>query len=326
MNDDSPTPPRRLPLRWLAAVLVVLAATAAGWFFWHGWQAEQRQDEQARATAARQLADLQKTVEDLRRDQRATARGVQDAASTNRVLRDEMLGLGQRSALLEENLARLADNSREGTQAVRREEAELLLVQARQRLVYAADLDGARRLYALAAGVMEDLDGPRYLNLRQALMQERNALDALGPGVRARSAEQLTQWAAALDTLPEQPQAAAADKQPWWQQMLSPLVQIRPADPQVLAARSERIAAHDALQIELSLARAALERGDAGAWQQALQRMDAWLLRLWPDTPQRQRQRQLLDELGKADLQITAPELGSTLQQLRGMREAKEAP
>lgn len=54
--------------------------------------------------------------------------------------------------------------------------------------------------------------------------------------------------------------------------------------------------------------------------------MDAWLLRLWPDTPQRQRQRQLLDELGKADLQITAPELGSTLQQLRGMREAKEAP
>src|SRR5690606_12663325 len=122
---------RRLPLRWLAAVLVVLAAAAAGWFFWRGWQAEQRQDEQARATAARQLADLQKTVEDLRRDQRATARGVQDAASTNRVLRDEMLGLGQRSALLEENLARLADNSREGTQAVRREEAELLLVQAR---------------------------------------------------------------------------------------------------------------------------------------------------------------------------------------------------
>lgn len=326
MNDDSPTPPRRPPLRWLAAVLVVLAAFAAGWFFWRGWQAEQRQDEQARATTARQLADLQKTVEDLRRDQRATARGVQAAASTNRVLRDEMLGLGQRSALLEENLARLADNSREGTQAVRREEAELLLVQARQRLVYAADLDGARRLYALAASVMEDLDGPRYLNVRQALMQERNALDALGPGARARSAEQLAQWAAALDALPEQPQAAAADKQPWWQQMLSPLVQIRPADPQVLVARSERVAAHDALQIELSLARAALERGDADAWRQALRRMDTWLLRLWPDTPQRQRQRQLLDELRKADLQISAPELGSTLQQLRGMREAKEAP
>src|SRR5690606_24879792 len=100
----------------------------------------------------------------------------------------------------------------------------------------------------------------------------------------------------------------------------------RAADPQVLAARSERIAAHDALQIELSLARAALERGDTAAWRQALRRMDAWLLRLWPDTPQRRRQRQLLEELGKADLQITAPELGSTLQQLRDMRAVEEAP
>jgi len=326
MNDDSPTPSRRHLLRWLAGALVMLGVFTAGWFFWRGWQANQRQDEQARTAATRQLADLQETVEDLRRDQRATARGVQDAASTNRVLRDEVLGLGQRSALLEENLARLADNSRESAQAVRREEAELLLVQAGQHLVQAADLEGARRLYALAAGVLEDLDGPRYLNLRQALMQERNALDALGPGPRARSAAQLAQWAAALDTLPEQAQAATADKQPWWQQMLSPLVQIRPADPQVLVARSERIAAHDALQIELSLARAALERGDSEAWQQALQRMDAWLLRLWPDTPQRQRQRQLLDELRKAELHISAPELGSTLQQLRSMREAKEAP
>ncbi|MGB3393773.1 MAG: uroporphyrinogen-III C-methyltransferase [Stenotrophomonas sp.] len=325
MNDDSPTPPRRHPLRWLAAVLV-LAMLVAGGFFWRGWQADQRQTEQTRIAAAQQLADLQKTVEDLRRDQRANARGMQDAASTNRVLRDEVLGLGQRSALLEENLARLADNPHQGTQAVRREEAELLLVQARQRLVYAADLDGARRLYALAAGVLENLDGPRYLNLRQALMQERNALDALGPGARARSAEQLAQWAAALDALPEQPPTAADGKQPWWQQMLSPLVQIRPADPQVLVARSERIAAHDALQLELSLARAALERGDTEAWQHALQRMDTWLLRLWPDTPQRQQQRQRLDALRKAELQISAPELGSTLQQLRSMREAKEAP
>lgn len=326
MNDPAPTPPRRLPLRWIASALALAALAAAGGFLWHGWQSNQRQSEQVRAAALQQLAALQQTVEALRRDQRANARSVQDLAATNRVLRDEMLGLGQRSALLEENLARLADHSREGAQAVRREEAELLLVQAQQRLTYAADLDGARRLYVLAASVMEELDGPRYLNLRQALMQERNALDALGPGVRARSAEQLAQWATALDELPEQPQPSADGKQPWWQQLLSPLVQVRPTDPTVLIAHSERIAANDAMQIELSLARAALERGDTDAWRQSLHRVDGWLLRLWADTPQRRQQRHALDELRKAELRIDLPELGSTLQQLRGMRDIKEAP
>ena len=103
MNDPAPTPPRRLPLRWIASALALAALAAAG-FLWHGWQNNQRQNEQVRAAALQQLAALQQTVEALRRDQRANARSVQDLAATNRVLRDEMLGLGQRSALLEENL------------------------------------------------------------------------------------------------------------------------------------------------------------------------------------------------------------------------------
>lgn len=326
MNDDSSPSPQRRTARWIIAILLSAALAAAAWFGWRSWQAEQRLAEHNRATAGQQLAALQQSVEALRRDQRANARGLQDVAATNRILRDEVLGLGQRNALLEENVARLADHSRQGAQAVRREEAELLLSQAQQRLAYAGDLDGARHLYALAAGVLESMDSPGYLNLRQALLQERTAVDALGPGVRARTAGQLTQWAGALDSLPEQGGEVADARPSWWQQMLSPLVQIRPADPQVLVARSERIAAGDALQIELSLARAALERGDSEGWQQALQRVDGWLLRLWPDSPQRRNQRHALAELRRVDLRIALPELGSTLQQLRGMRDGKVAP
>ncbi|KQN95559.1 MULTISPECIES: uroporphyrinogen-III C-methyltransferase [Stenotrophomonas] len=326
MNDDSSPSPRRRMARWIIAIVLLAALAAAAWYGWRSWQAEQRLAERSRATAGQQLAALQQTVEALRRDQRANARGLQDVAATNRILRDEVLGLGQRNALLEENVARLADHSRQGAQAVRREEAELLLSQAQQRLAYAGDLDGARHLYALAAGVLENMDSPGYLNLRQALLQERSAVDALGPGVRARTAGQLTQWVEALDSLPEQGAEVAGAQPSWWQQMLSPLVQIRPADPQVLVARSERIAAGDALQIELSLARAALERGDTDGWQQALQRVDGWLLRLWPDSPRRRSQRHALAELRKVDLRIALPELGSTLQQLRGMRDGKVAP
>ncbi|REM05144.1 hypothetical protein DSI28_11480, partial [Mycobacterium tuberculosis] len=71
------------------------------------------------------------------------------------------------------------------------EEAELLLSQAGQRLAYADDAEGAKRLYALAAASLDDVQGNEYLNLRQALMQERNAVDALGPGVRAQTQARL---------------------------------------------------------------------------------------------------------------------------------------
>ncbi|MCL7715783.1 hypothetical protein [Stenotrophomonas mori] len=326
MNDDSPSrPPRRLA-RWIIAALALLAVVAAAAYAWQGWQARQRLAAREQAAAGQQLAAMQQALEAVRRDQRGNARGLQDLAATHRVLRDEVLGLGQRNALLEDNLARLADRSHQGTQAVRREEAELLLSQAQQRLVYAGDLDGARQLYAQAAAVLENIDTAGYLNLRQALLQERSALDALGPGVRARSAERLAHWADALEALPEQSARADRSDPAWWQQLLSPLVQIRPAEPQVLVARSERRDAGDALQIELSLARAALERGDTAAWRQALQRVDTWLLRLWPESPARRAQRQALAELRDTDLQIPLPELGSTLQQLRDMREGKEAP
>ena len=56
----------------------------------------------------------------------------------------------------------------------------LLLSQGSQRLGLAGDTEGARRAYALAAGALGELNDPRLLNLRQALDQERAALDRVG--------------------------------------------------------------------------------------------------------------------------------------------------
>lgn len=326
MNDVSATTPRRFPPSWIIAVAAIAALGVAGWWGYQAWQAREIQALQIREAATGQLLALEQNIEALRRDQRANGRAIQDAAATNRILRDEVLGLGQRNALLEENLARLVDSSRPGTQALRQEEAELLLSQAQQRLVFAGDIDGARRLYALAAAAMENIDLPGYLNLRQALIQERNAIDALGPGVRATTGARLADLSRALEQLPARTPDAGDRAQPWWQQLLSPLVQIRPADGNVLVARSERIAAADSLQIELSLARAALERGDTDAYRRALERVDQWLSRLWPDSPQLRQRRSELQILRETDLQPPLPELGSTLQQLRAMRDGRNQP
>ena len=152
----------------LVTWLVLLALLAAlGWRGWSWWQsrgassnaAAQAQTEQWRAVDAR--------IDALRRDQRAQSERISRADSGNRVLREEVLGIGQRTALLQDSVDQLAGPTREGVRALRLDEVELLLVQGAQRLQLAGDLEGASRAYALAAGVLDGIQDPHLLDLRQ---------------------------------------------------------------------------------------------------------------------------------------------------------------
>lgn len=319
MNETPPTAPSRRPMRWLLPLAALVLLGAGGYAGWRFWQ-QQQQEQQAQAqTTAVQLTGLEATLDALRRDQRATSQRLQDAAATNRVLRDEMLGLSQRSALLEENLAKLADSANHGRQAVQRDEAELLLTQAAQRLNYAGDVEGARRLYAQAATALADLPDSDGLNLRQALVQERDALDALGAGPRLQALQRLDVLATALQGLPSQVRAndAADAARPWWQSTLAPFVDITPSRQNGPLTAAEQRSADDALQLELTLARAAIERGDRAGRDSALARIDHWAQRRWPDSPALRVQRAELQALRQLPLQASDSVLGSTLQQLR---------
>ncbi|KAF1686975.1 hypothetical protein B1992_06255 [Pseudoxanthomonas broegbernensis] len=309
----------------MLAAGALLLLGLAGWYAWHAWQAG-RALAQARASEdARQLDALVQRMDTLRGDLAAQGRLIRDAAAANRVLRDEVLGLGQRNALLEESVARLAASGRQGSHAVRLDEVELLLVLGGQRLRIAGDLDGARSAYALAAGLLEGVDDPGLLNLRQTLAAERADLDALGAGPRAALEKRLAGLDARLPRLPLQPDAQAGIDgtmpKTWWQRLLAPLVEITPSGDQALLTDAERTLAGDALQLELTLARAALERGDLDAFHTALNRARARLARLWPDSPPLREVLRELDALRSAPLRPQAPALGATLRQLRALRE-----
>jgi uroporphyrin-3 C-methyltransferase len=302
-----------------------LAVLLLGLLGWRGWSMWQAREHHARATALeaeQRIGALEQRLDALRRDQRAQAQRILDAAATNRVLRDEVLGLSQRGALLEDSVSKLADPTRHGAQALRLDEVELLLSQAQQRLAIADDLDGARRAYSLADGALQGIDDPRLLNLRQALAQERAALEALGNGPHAAIARRLDAFAAGLGKLPEQSPVAQSRNQAVWQRLLSPLVEVRPTESKTVIAPTARSAGEAALQIELGLARAALERDDADGFHAAIGRMDAWLVRLWPASPALQQRRSELKALRAIPLQPTLPVLGSTLQQLRQLRNS----
>lgn len=326
VNEIAATPPRRPRLGLLALLVLVAVLAVAGWRGWIWWQARSAQELDSRQQTQQRLAGLDERIETLRRDQRAQSQRIQDAAATNRVLRDEVLGLGQRGALLEESVAKLADSARHGAQAVRLDEVELLLNLAAQRLQIADDVDGARRAYALAAATLEGLDDPRLLNLKQAMAQERDAVDALGAGPHAAALQRLDAFTAAVAAMPERERAAQGATRPTWQKLLAPLIQVRPSQGQAAIAPADRAAGEAALQIELSLARAALERDDEAGFRAALRRVDAWLPRLWQISPARQQLHAQLTELQALRLRAQVPVLGSTLQQLRALRGAPAPP
>ena len=317
MDAPSPSPPRRSRAgSLLLLALVLLALAAAGGWAWQHWQ--QAQARASAAADARQSA-MAARLDALRVAQRAQAQRLQQAEATNRLLRDELLGIGQRAALLEDSVSRLADPDRHGAQALRLDELELLLAIGQQRLRLDDDVEGAHRALALAAPLLAGIDDPAYLSLRQTLAQEQAALDALGPDPRLRAATLLAGLERGLQA--PAPVLATGDPQrPWYARLLDRVVTVQPTASAGLRAGTDREAAFAAAQVDIALARAAIERRDGVALGLALDRIGAWQRRLLAGSPMLAAQQRELAMLRALALRHDSPLAGSSLQQLRALR------
>jgi uroporphyrin-3 C-methyltransferase len=323
-SNPAPAPAATAPRRsrgWLWLVVLVAVAGAGG-YGWMQWQARLERERALESDAGQRLDALDGRIDSIRRDQRAQVQRLQQADATNRVLRDELLGIGQRAALLEDSVSKLADPDRHGAQALRLDETELLLSLGQQRLLIAGDLDGARRAYALAGHVLDGVDDPAYLSLRQTLQQERAGLDALAAEPRVQAMTELDALAQTAMVAPTDTTTQTEPEAPWWRRAFATLIDVRPSDRAVAVQASDRVAAMAGLQLEISLARAAAERRDQAGFRAALQRAEGWLARLWPESPSLQQQRAQMRALAQRPLSLTLPTLGSTLQQLRQLRAA----
>lgn len=314
MADPAPSAstPRRAIVPWL---LVVALAGALGVGAWQ-WQARETRREAEAADAQLRLAALEERLDALRLAQRGQQGRLQHADATNRVLRDELLALGERAALFEDALARLAQREAAGQQALRLDEVEFLLAAGVQRAQLMGDLDGARRAYALAAGVLDSLADPALTDLRQTLAHERAALDASGVDPRTHALARLAVLGRTL-TSPPPASTATTDSTPGWRRVLGALVDVRPSASAAPLRAADRAAWQATLQLELALARAAAERRDTAAFRAALSRADLALRALWPASTARARALAGLRALSTHALSPTLPALGTTLQQLR---------
>lgn len=337
VNAPEPSAAPRRRTSALAWLLLLVLLPVAGTLAWRGWQAEADARRATEAEGSARIHALEQRLATLRESQQGQGKRLQQAEATNRLLRDELLAMGQRAALLEDSVQRLADPAQDAVRMLRLDEVELLLAQGGQRLLLAGDLEGARSAYALAARLLDALTDPADIDLRQVLAQEQAALDALGSDPRLAAIARIDAFEAELEVPLLPPGSTAGDaareaatndpaatRAPWWQRMASRIgsriVQVRRSDQQLAVDAGERAAGLAALRLELALARTAAERRDAAGHAAALARAAAWLPRLWPESPARSARRTELEAIAAMPLKAELPTLGTTLDQLRRQR------
>lgn len=331
--DALPTPPATPQARsrsnwpWFALLLIGLTVLGAMWF-WNVRRApvaaSAEVDLSPEALDSR-LLQAENSLNSMRRGQETLGNRLADNRARTDLLRDEVLGIGQRAGLLEDSVRELTDTRRDAAAALRLDEAELLLTFAAERLIVGGDVASAVRATELADGVLGSLSDPALLNLRQSLSQELAALRALPPDPARVAAGELDALEAMLPRLaatgPARPaRAADAPKAGGFDRLLDALVQVRPSGEQDLLSPADRSAGEAALLLELALARTAISRRDEAAFRASLKRMDSWLRRLYADGALLRDRRARLAKLQAQPLDMTLPVAGTTLSELRALR------
>ena len=323
---------RRGGFGWLVLLILLALGAAGAWWLWQMQQAASQDAsthwQQARAELDGRLAQSETALAQLERGQKANADRLDAANATNRVLREELLAMGERAALLEDAVARLADPRMRGETVLRLNEAEFLLLLGAERLRLFGDPASAVQAFSLAEASLGSLDDPSLATLRQTLAQEMIELRSVPPDPRPQLRAELAALANALATLPasRSGEIVATDaRDSRLARILSQLVTVRRvAERDAVLGPVQRDAALAVLRLQIELAQTALARPDAEAYRDALDQVAAASERLFDrnDTTAAN-YFATLDRVRNAELVPTLPALGATLQELRGLRATR---
>ncbi|MEO6172562.1 MAG: uroporphyrinogen-III C-methyltransferase, partial [Arenimonas sp.] len=311
-NSETSNPMIRRP--GLTITVMLLGAIIVSLAFWQPWAkpatpASDTVDLSPEALDARLLATEQQ-LSRAQRLQQSLEKKLADAQSRTGLLRDEVLGVNQRAAILEENVLEMAKQQNDSKQSVQLEALELLLILADARIRVDGDLPGALRAMRLANEVASDMRDPQMINMRQSLLQEMQALSSTSDR-KPLAAGELDALEASLPQLsarlPGQTDTSSKPNRNGLQRLLDAMVQVRSADEQSLLGATDRSAAEAALTLEIALARSALNKRDNSSFQASVLRIDSWLKRLYADGPVLRERREKLTALSRQDIRLNVP-------------------
>lgn len=331
MNEATSTPsPLKSPGRWGAKLAIgIVVLLLAGVLLWR-WPASRQAlglhapESTPVATSIEQRLQLaEQTLAQLEQQRQQWQLRLNESSQRTNLLRDEVLGIGERSALLEDSVREMSQGSRNAQADLRVSEAELLLIMARERWQLTGDLAGTIQATELAAVAVNGLNDSRWLNLRQALAQELAAWRAVESEPRAIARSELD----ALEVLiPQLPPAHAGNSPPAGEyglkRLMNALIRVEPSDKQSLISPSERQAAQTALALELANARFALQLRQSHEYKRSVLRIHYWLGRLYANTPALSERRTRLLASADAPLVLPMPLAGSSLLELQRLKNS----
>lgn len=310
----------------LAGLLALLVAALALWRVYtieHGQAAAQATLRDEFGTRVDALA---RGAEQNKRDLDSLRTRLADADGVNKSLREELLGLGERSRHLEDAVANLAEQRLTGRDALALSEAEFVLQQAQERLTLFHDAQAAIAAYRLADSALAAAEDPVFASVRQTIDAERRALEASAPVDTQGALAVLERVRESLATLPA-PQAATAQEtssDSRWARFLAQFVHIsHRSDIDPLSGRDVGLK-RSLSAIDVRAAEAALLARDPAAWKDALVRTRADIAGGF-DAQSAPVKDALaaLDRLAAAPFAPALPVLGSALKELRNLRATR---
>lgn len=344
MTDSKQTPKRRSRIVGVFVTLLVLAAlAAAGWF---GYQGERRL-----ASHGERLDTLERGLEssvqkvllprlDVVQARLATLED-SDAAQS-----DSLASLQDRLDATRLQISKLSDLVEGGQRRWQLLEVENLLLAANERLQLHRDPRGAKQALTLANRRLGTLDDPRLFGVRERVVDEIAALEALPDADTEGLALTLTDL---IDRAPNLPLAshvpddyAGADtaetdprlrERPWRHfldsmgQALESMVTIRRTDDahQPLMPPEREFFLYQNLLLKLESARLALFRRDTSSYRHALKTAHGWLNTYFDRAdPGVSGAMATLNDIRNVELAWEAPEISGSLTLLRDLlrREA----
>jgi uroporphyrin-3 C-methyltransferase len=312
----------------LALIVALIALGLAGFAAWRIVAIERgRGDAESamRSEIDARLADLSRNADQRKRDLDTLRSRLGDTDSVNKSVREELLGLGERSRHLEDAVANLAEQRLTGRDALALNEAEFLLQLAQERLELFHDAQAALAAYKLADSALAAAEDPVFAGVRQTIGAEMHALEAAKALETNATLAALERIRGNLATLPDKSSRMAAANAPAtrFQALLQQFVRVS-HDDSASPERHEAGLARTLAAIDLRSAEAALLARDPAAYTGALARSRAAITAsLDADAPPVKDTLAEIDRLAAAPLAPDTPELGTALRELRNLRATR---
>ena len=324
-------PPRKRAggtIKWIAALLLLIAVAFAFW-----WTSRGAKTGDATLDPAQQLNSqvdsLMHSVAQIRSATDTLRSRLDDGDKVDASVRQQMLSLSDRTRLLEDAVANLANKRLSGHDVVALDEAELLLTLGGERFTLFRDTAGAVAAYRAADTALSEVEDAAFSTVRQSIAAEIGALTAAPAADTSLVSAQIDQLRSRIEKLPTTRRVSDANASPETEsrlmRVLGGFVQIHHDDDAYkLAALSDASLAHSLAILDLRDAEAASLARDVDRYKSALSsaksQIDAAFDASSPDVAAATTQ---IDSLSRAPLSPPPPTLmGASLKELRNLRAA----